>query len=145
MTMKPLVPTLLAGVLALAAAASFAQAPSGEAGKGPMGRHHGMMSMDCSKAQDPAKCQERQKRRGEMHEAMKQAHEACKDKTDRRACMTQEMCSKASDPAKCQERAKEHHAKMSQRMDQRQAAHEACTGKRGDELAKCLGEQHKHK
>jgi hypothetical protein len=54
--------------------------------------------------------------------------------------MTGQMCAKSADPAKCQERAKQHHARMSKHMDERQAAHEACTGKRGDELMKCLGE-----
>ena len=31
--------------------------------------------------------------------------------------------------------------KHAQRMDERQKAHEACTGKRGEELGKCLHEQ----
>src|SRR5262245_24415136 len=82
--------------------------------------------------------------REKMKEAYKAAREACKDSPDRRACMTQNMCSKAPDPAKCQERARERHARMAQRMDERQAAHEACTGKRGEELQKCLGDQ-RHK
>ena len=81
--------------------------------------------------------------REKMHEAFKAAREACKDSADKRACITQQMCSKASDPAKCQQRAKERHAHMSKRMDEHQAAAEACTGKRGDELMKCLGDQHK--
>src|SRR5690349_18380094 len=81
--------------------------------------------------------------REKMREAFRAAREACKDSPDKRGCMTQQMCSKASDPAKCQERTKERHARMSRHMDERQAAHEACTGKRGDELMKCLGEQHK--
>ena len=81
--------------------------------------------------------------REKMREAYKGAREACKDAQDKRGCMTQQMCSKAPDPAKCQERAKERHARMSQHMDERQAAHEKCTGKRGDELMKCLGEQRK--
>ena len=80
--------------------------------------------------------------REKMREAFKSAREACKDSADRHGCMTQQMCSKAADPAKCQERAKERHARMSRHMDERQAAHEACTGKRGDELMKCLGEHH---
>ncbi len=79
--------------------------------------------------------------RKEMREHMKAAHEACKDKPDRRACMTESMCAKAPDPARCQAGAKERHARMSQRMDERQKAHEACTGKRGEELGKCLHEQ----
>ncbi len=83
--------------------------------------------------------------REKMKEAYKAAREACKDNPDRRACMTQQMCSKAPDPAKCQERAKERGARMGKHMDERQAAHEACTGKRGDELMKCLEAQRKPK
>ena len=84
---------------------------------------------------------ERAKAREGARESFKAAHEACKDKPDRRACMTEQICSKASDPKKCFEHAKargEHHAK---RTDDRQKMHEACTGKRGEELGKCLHEQ----
>jgi|CXWL01.1.fsa_nt_gi hypothetical protein len=83
--------------------------------------------------------------RKEMRERMKTAHETCKDKPDRRACMSEQMCAKSEDPAKCQARAKEHGQHRAKRMDERQAMHEACTGKRGDELQKCLGDQHKGK
>ena len=79
--------------------------------------------------------------RAKMREGMKAAHEACKDKPDRRACMTETMCAKSPDPAKCQAGAKERHANMGKRMDERQKMHEACTGKRGEELGKCLHEQ----
>jgi hypothetical protein len=116
--MKTLLPALAAASLALAATFTFAQ---GTPGHGP-----GMGD---------------QARRGEMREQMKGAFEACKDKPDRRACMTETMCAKSPDPAKCQAQARERHAKFSQRMDERQKAHEACTGKRGEELGKCLGEQ----
>ena len=150
--MKPLIPTLAAGAFALVAAVAFAQAPGGGPGygpgAGPMGGGRGIT--DCSKAQDPAQCEQRrtemQKRRGEMRDQMRSAYEACKDKDDRRACMTEQICSKAQDPAQCQSRAKERHARMGQRMDERQQMHEACTGKRGEELGKCLREQHdKHR
>ena len=80
-------------------------------------------------------------KREKMRENMKAAHEACKDKPDRRACMTENFCAKSEDPAKCQARAKEMREKHAQRMDERQKAHEACTGKRGEELGKCLREQ----
>ena len=113
--MKLNITTLLGAALLCGSLAVNAQAPSGDAGKG--------------------------EHRKEMREKMKTAHEACKDKADKRACMTESMCAKSPDPAKCQAQAKERHAKMSQRMDERQKAHEACTGKRGDELMKCLGEQ----
>src|SRR5690348_9943503 len=131
--MNRLIPALAAASFALLAGSALAQAPAG----GPMGGR--MMMKPCSQEADPAKCEAQRK---EMREHMKAAREACKDSADRRACMTQHMCSKASDPAKCQERAQERHARMSRHMDERQAAHEACTGKRGDELMKCLGEHH---
>lgn len=83
--------------------------------------------------------------RQQMRERMKGAHEACKDSPDRRACMTQQMCAKSEDPAKCQARAKEHGDRHAKRMDERQAMHEACNGKRGTELQKCLGDQRKGK
>ena len=84
-------------------------------------------------------------RGGRMHEGMKAAHEACKDKPDRRACMTEQICSKASDPKKCFEHAKmrgEHHAK---RAEDRQKMHEACNGRRGEDLAVCMKTQHQQK
>ena len=135
--MNRLIPALAAASFALLAGSSFAQAPA-ETGKGPMGGHR--MMKPCSEEADPAKCEAR---RREMREHMKAAREACKDSADKRGCMVQQMCSKAPDPAKCQERAKERHARMSKRMDEHQAAAEACTGKRGDELMRCLGEQHR--
>ncbi len=76
--------------------------------------------------------------RGQMHEGMKAAHEACKDKPDRRACMTEQMCAKASDPAKCQAHAKKRGQHMQQSTEQRQKMHEACNGKRGDDLTSCI-------
>ena len=93
---------------------------------------------DCSKEPDPAKCEARRK---EMREHMKGAYEACKDKADKRGCMAEKMCAKAPDPAKCQEKAKERQTRMSRHMDERQKAHEACTGKRGEDLMKCLHDQ----
>lgn len=80
--------------------------------------------------------------RKEMREHMKGAHEACKEKPDRMACMREQMCAKAADPAKCMAEGKE---RMHKRLDERQAMHEACSGKRGDELQKCLGDQRKAK
>ena len=104
---------------------------------GPGGPHHGMKP--CSQEADPAKCEANRK---EMRERYKAAHEACKDKPDQRGCMTEQYCAKAADTAQCQAQAKERQAKMSQRMDAHQAAAEACTGKRGDELQKCMHAQH---
>jgi hypothetical protein len=136
--MNRFIPALAAACFSLAAATAMAQSPSGDAGKGPGsygpgGPQHGMRS--CSQAADPAKCEAERK---ERYERAKQAREACKDKPDRQGCMAENYCAKSQDPAKCQAQAKEHRARSSQRLDQRQAAHEACTGKRGDELQKCL-------
>ena len=139
--MNRFVPALAAACFTLSASLAFAQSPSGDAGKGPgmMGRggEHRMMK-PCSQEPDPAKCEANRKA---MRENMKAAHEACKDKPDQRACMTESMCAKSPDPAKCQAQARERQAQMSKRMDAHQAAAEACTGKRGDELQKCYREQ----
>src|SRR6185503_6401541 len=110
--------TIAAACFGLTALTACAQSPSGERGR----------------SMTP-------EQRAQMRETMKQAHESCKNATDRRGCMTSAMCAKSPDPAKCQAMAKERHAKFSQRMDERQKAHEACTGKRGEELGKCLREQ----
>jgi Spy/CpxP family protein refolding chaperone len=141
--MNRFLPALAAACFSLAAASAMAQAPSGDTGKGPMGGPGGMggghhRMKPCSQEADPAKCEANRKEMRERHMA---AREACKDKPDRRACMTEQYCSKAADKAQCQAQAKERQAKMSQRMDAHQAAAEACTGKRGDELQKCLQAQ----
>ena len=127
--MNRFVPALAAACFSLATVMAHAQTP-------PDGGHR--MMKPCNQEPDPAKCEANRKA---MRENMKSAHEACKDKADKRACMTDSMCAKSPDPAKCQANAKERHAKMSQRMDERQKAAEACTGKRGDELQKCYREQ----
>ena len=135
--MNRLLPALAAACFSLAAATAMAQAPSGDAGRGPMGGpHHRMKS--CSQETDPAKCEANRK---EMRERFTAAREACKGNPDRRGCMTEQFCAKSQDPAKCQAQAKERRVHMSKRMDERQAAHEACTGKRGDELQTCLRAQ----
>ena len=82
----------------------------------------------------------RHEHRQQMKERMKAAHEACKDKPDRRACMGEQMCAKAPDPAKCMTEGKQ---RMAQHMEKRQKMHEACNGKRGDELTACLKAQRK--
>ena len=104
-----------------------------------MGSGDGHRTMKpCSQEPDPAKCEASRK---QMREKLQAAHEACKDKADKRACMTEQYCAKSANPAECQAKAKEHQAKMSKRMDEHQATAEACTGKRGDELQKCYREQ----
>src|SRR5678815_1336982 len=76
--------------------------------------------------------------KAQMHERMKAIQEACKDKPDRRACMMEQFCAKSQDPAKCQARAKEHGQRMQKHAEERQKMHEACNGKRGDDLANCI-------
>ena len=132
--MNRLHPALAAAMFCLAAGISHAQ----DTNKGPMGGGPHQRMKPCSQEADPAKCEANRK---EMRDRMQAAHEACKDKPDRRACMTEQYCAKAPDKAQCEAKAKERQAMHSKRMDARQAAAEACTGKRGDELRKCYGEQ----
>jgi len=88
---------------------------------------------------------ERGGERGRMHEGMRAAFEACKDKPDRRACVTEQVCSKASDPKRCFEHAKMRGEHMQKRAEDRQKMHEACNGKRGEDLANCMKTQHQQK
>ena len=134
--MNRLIPALAAACFSLAAATAMAQPPSGD-GKGPGGPRHGMRN--CSQAADPAKCEAERK---ERYERVKQAREACKDKPDRRGCMTEQYCAKEQDPAQCQARAKERSQYGQQRLEERQKQHEACNGKRGEDLTKCMQTQH---
>ena len=113
--MRSSLATLLGAALLAGALAVQAQTPPADAGKGP-----------------------RSEQRKEMREKMKSAHEACKDKPDQRACMREQMCAKAPDPAKCQAERKQ---RMTRHMEERQKMHEACSGKRGDELMSCLQAQ----
>lgn len=134
--MNRFIPALAAACFSLAAATAMAHPNYGEAGTGPGGARHGMRH--CSQDADPAKCEANRK---EMRERFTAAREACKGNPDRSGCMTEQFCAKSQDPAKCQAQAKERRVHMSKRMDERQAAHEACTGKRGDELQTCLRAQ----
>jgi hypothetical protein len=136
--MNRFISALAAACFAFAAATSYAQAPGGDAGKGPgMGRG-GMQMKPCSQEPDPAKCEANRK---QMRENMKAAHEACKDAKDKRGCMTENFCAKQPDPAQCKAKAAEHQKKMSEHMDKHQAIAEACSGKRGDALQQCYREQ----
>ncbi len=125
----------IAALLLASATALHAQTPPGEGGKGPMREHR----MDCAKASDPAKCEER---RAKMRDAHRMAEEACKGKdgADRRACMGQQMCAQAPDPAKCNERQKERAERHKDRAEAHHKAREACKGKEGDEMRKCMHE-----
>jgi hypothetical protein len=135
--MNRLATVLTAASFALAATFAHAQTPSG--GPGMMGGGEHRMMKPCSQETDPAKCEATRKG---MRENMKKAWETCKSNADRRGCMAQQMCSKAPDQAQCQAKMKEHQQKHAQRMDAHQKAAEACTGKRGDDLMKCMHDQH---
>lgn len=136
--MNKFIPALAAACFSLAAVVAHAQTPPAGKGPGMMGEGHPMMK-PCSQEQDPAKCEARRK---EMRENMKAARETCKDKSDKRTCMSEQYCAKQANPTECQAKAKEHGARMSKRMDEHQKMAEACSGKRGDELQKCYHEQH---
>ena len=94
-------------------------------------------------AQTPAPDSSKAEHRAKMHDAMKKARQACEGRKgpERSDCMRQHMCAQAKDPAQCEARAKERMAMREKRMEMRQKAHEACTGKRGEELKSCLREQ----
>ena len=134
--MNRFMPALAAACFSLASVMAHAQTPP-TAGKGPEGGHR--MMKPCNQEPDPAKCEANRKA---MRENMKAAQDVCKDKPDRHACMAEQYCAKSPNPAECKAKAQERHGKMSKRMDERQKAAEACTGKRGDELQKCYREQH---
>ena len=136
--MNKFMPALAAACFSLAAVVAHAQTPPAGHGPGMMGEGHPMMK-PCAQESDPAKCEARRK---EMRENMKAAHDACKDKSDKRACMTEQYCAKSTNPAECQAKAKERGAKNSKRMDEHQKMAEACSGKRGDELRNCYHAQH---
>jgi hypothetical protein len=86
--------------------------------------------VDCSKAKDPARCEERV---AKFKAARSSAEKACEGKQGdaRRDCMRKEMCAQAKDPKTCMERS----AKM-------KAAHgnaeKACAGKQGDAHRDCM-------
>jgi len=131
--MKTLISAVAAATLALAASFTYAQ---GTPGYGPgMG---GGQGMGPGGGNGPG----RGMGRGEGHEQMRAAYEACKGKPDMRGCMTEQVCAKSADPAKCQARAKERAKFAQQRLDEQQKMHEACNGKRGDELSTCMRNQH---
>lgn len=133
--MKTLIPALAAASLALASSFAFAQ---GTPGYGP---GMGGQGMGPGGGYGPGHGAWHQANRGPMREQMRGAYEACKDNPDRRACMTDQYCAKSPDPAKCQTQAKERAQFWQQRLEQRQKMHEACTGKRGEVLTKCMGDQ----
>ena len=127
--MKTLIPALAAASLTLASTFAFAQ---GTPGYGPGMGGQGM---------GPGMGRQGMGDQGQR-EQMKALYEACKDKPDRHACMTEQYCAKSADVAKCQAQAKERQARMTQRLEQQQKMHEACNGKRGEDLTKCMRDQH---
>jgi hypothetical protein len=133
--MNRLLPALAAACFSLAAATAMAQSPSGDAGRGPMGGpHHGMKS--CSQEADPAKCEATSK---EMRKRYLAARKACKDKP---GCVEEQFCAKETNKAQCMAKVKDLQERKAKQRDARQAAAETCTGKRGDELQKCMQAQH---
>jgi hypothetical protein len=147
--MKTLIPALAAATMALAATFAYAQGTPGYGpgpgngpgmgqGMGPGGGYGGgpgmgRPGMGPGGGYGPGN--------QAHHEQMRAAYEACKDKPDRRACMTEQYCAKSADVAKCQAQAKEHAQYAQKRLEQSQIMHEACNGKRGDDLTKCIGDQ----
>lgn len=133
--MKTLTSAVAAATLALAATFAMAQ---GTPGYGPgMGSGPGM-----GPGQGMGPGGGYGQGRGARHEQFRAAYEACKGKPDQRACMSEQVCAKSADPAQCQARAKERAKFAQQRLEQRQKLHEACNGKRGDELTTCMQSQH---
>jgi hypothetical protein len=155
--MKTLIPTLAAVSFALAATFAVAQGTPGYGpgmggqGMGPGGGYGagpGMGGQGMGPGGGPGMGRQGMGSGGgygpgdQAHrEQMRAAYEACKDKPDRRACMTEQYCAKSADVAKCQAQAKERQARSSQRLEQQQKMHEACNGKRGEDLTKCMGDQ----
>ena len=119
------VPALAAACFSLAAAVAGAQAPPRETQK------------PCAQTADPEKCKAKRK---ELREKLKAA-QACKEKGDKRLCAAERYCAKAPDPAKCRTEARQRQEAADRRVDERQKEHEACSGKRGEPLQKCLSEQ----
>lgn len=135
--MKHIVPFL--GALLLAASTSLlAQAP--QDGKGQKhdrkARHE---RMDCSKAENPQRCEER---RAKMKEKIGKARQACEGKqgTEHRECMLKQGCASAKNPAGCEA---EHKQRMEKRKANREKIREACKGKQGDERKACIREHRK--
>jgi hypothetical protein len=99
-------------------------------------------SVDCSKAANPAACEERQKaaqermqKRRDMH---RNAAEVCKTRpsAEQRECMRAEMCRQAADPARCEQNAMKN-------AERRDKVLQACKGKQGAVLRECMREEYK--
>jgi hypothetical protein len=109
---------LLAGSLALDAAAQPGPGMGGMQGMQGMAAYGGAPSRECAKARDPQRC-----------EALQQAKQTCKDKpaAEKRDCMQSSMppadCSKSRHPARC---------------EAHQKAKEVCKDKVGMDRRQCM-------
>jgi len=122
--------TISAALLLAASTSLFAQAPQGDAAKGPH-----KARFDCSQAKDPKACEERRAKMKAVHEKAAKTCESRKG-ADHVACMRTEMCAQAKDPKGCEAKAKEAAAR-------RDKIREACKDKKGDEFKACAREQRK--
>lgn len=115
----------LALAATLVAIASQAQTPLAATG--------GRAGYDCSKAPNPAQCEER---RQKMRQALQDARKACEGRQgpERGECMRKETCARAQDPARCEMRAKEH-------AERRQKMMQACKDRQGEDKRACMREQ----
>jgi hypothetical protein len=99
-------------------------------------------SVDCSQAANPAACEERERVRKERADRLRDMHrraaEVCKTRPspEQRECMQTEMCREAKDPARCEENARKN-------AERRDKVLEACKGKQGKVLQKCMHEEYK--
>ena len=86
--------------------------------------------VDCSKAKDPARCEERVAKFKAAHGS---AEKACEGKQgdSRRDCMRKQMCAQAKDPKACLERTAKTKAVHGK-------AEKACAGKQGDAHRDCM-------
>ncbi len=77
--------------------------------------------LDCSTAADPKACEERQQRREERAQRMRDAHknaaEVCKTRpsAEQRECMRVQMCQAANDPARCEDNARKNAERQARR------------------------------
>jgi hypothetical protein len=119
--------TLITAGLLAASTTLFAQStPPGDPAKKPRAERR----IDCSKAKDPAACEERLAKAKAAHQ---KARQACDGKTgeERRDCVRKEMCAQSGDPAKCE-------ANIKERGTRRAKIREACKDKKGEELKACI-------
>ena len=93
--------------------------------------------VDCTRAKDPARCEQRVTQAKAAHEA---ARKACEGKAggEERECMRREMCAQTRDPAKCE-------AHLKERSASRSKIRQECRDLKGEELRRCIREQRQKK